>query len=174
MNGRYSVPHIALPDLPGITALLAYKPATGDRLNALFQELLRGPSPLTPAERETIGAYVSRVNDCEFCARTHAATAKHLGADGDVDESGGRFGALLRLAAAVARGGKSVTEEDVAAARGAGASDEEIHDTVLIAAAFCMVNRYVDGLATVTPADQSRYDQAGGRLATQGYVATGR
>jgi uncharacterized peroxidase-related enzyme len=184
------VPHIPLPDQPpGIAALLAYKPATGTRLAELMHELLRGSSPLTPAERETIGAYVSRLNQCEFCARSHGATVRHLdggpelhqhvltladlsGVDGpgtDVSGVDGRLGALLRLAGAVAAAGRCRTDEEVAAARAAGATDEEIHDTVLIAASFCLVNRYVDGLAANTPHDEEVYDQMGKRLAEYGY-----
>jgi uncharacterized peroxidase-related enzyme len=173
------VPHIALPDeLPGIAALLAYKPATGTRLAELMHELLRGSSPLTPAERETIGTYVSRLNECEFCARSHGATLRHLDggpelhqvlAGPEVAGGGGRMGPLLRLAGAVAGSGRCRTEEEVAAARAAGATDEEIHDTVLIAASFCLVNRYVDGLAALTPTDEALYDQMGKRLADQGY-----
>jgi alkylhydroperoxidase/carboxymuconolactone decarboxylase family protein YurZ len=77
---------------------------------------------------------------------------------------------LLAIAAKVQAGGKQVTAEDVARARAAGATDLEIHDTVLIAAAFCMYNRYVDGLATLTPTDPDVYDRMGQRMAQQGYV----
>ena len=63
--------------------------------------------------------------------------------------------ALLRIAASVQRGGRNVSSADVAAARAEGATDLEIHDTVLIAAVFCMANRYVDGLATWPPTTPS-------------------
>jgi len=79
--------------------------------------------------------------------------------------------ALLAIAASVQKGGKNVTSEEVAQARNSGATDLEIHDTVLIAAAFCMYNRYVDGLATFTPTDQQQYDAMGARMAAEGYVA---
>jgi AhpD family alkylhydroperoxidase len=189
------VPHIPLPDQPpGIAALLAYQPATGTRLAELMHELLRGSSPLTPAERETIAAHVSRLNECEFCARSHGAALRHLdggaelhqhvltradlsGVDGAGPDAAGpdlagpdaKLPALLRLAGTVAATGRCRTDEEVAAARAAGATDEEIHDTVLIAAAFCMVNRYVDGLAANTPHDEEVYDQMGKRLAEYGY-----
>ena len=64
-----------------------------------------------------------------------------------------------------------MTAEDVTRARDQGATDVEIHDAVLIAAAFCMYNRYVDGLATFTPTDPAAYDGMGRRLASEGYVA---
>jgi uncharacterized peroxidase-related enzyme len=181
------MPHIPLPDKPpGIAALLAYKPATGTRLAELMHELLRGSSPLSPAEREAIGAYVSRLNECEFCARSHGATVRHLDGGPElhrhvlaapdlagVDGVDGRLGALLRLAGALTGSGRCRTDEEVAAARAAGATDEEIHDTVLIAASFCMVNRYVDGLAANTPSDEASYDRMGRRLAENGYRRPG-
>ena len=147
-----------------------------------MHQLLRGDGPLSATERELIAAYVSTLNSCEFCARAHASAAHHLhgvphrdsergvaelGPDADgVDP---RLRALLRLAAAVVPGGSFVTTEQVAAARAAGADDEEIHDTVLLAAAFCMINRYVDGLATPTPYDDETYDRMGGEMARRGY-----
>jgi uncharacterized peroxidase-related enzyme len=174
------VPYIPVPDgLPGITGLLAFKPATGVRVADLMHELLRGGSSLTPAEREVIGAYVSRRNECEFCARSHGATIPHLDASAELREAAlagpdaegisPKLRALLAVAGAVAEGGQQVTDEHVEAARAAGATDEELHDTVLIAAAFCMVNRYVDGLGAVTPTEDAAYDQMGVRLARDGY-----
>ena len=67
-------------------------------------------------------------------------------------------------------GGQYVTAADIERARAEGATDLEIHDTVLIAAAFCMFNRYVDGLATVTPTDEQAYDRMGQRMAREGYI----
>lgn len=175
------MPHIAVrDDLPGITGLLAFKPSTGVKVAELMHELLRGASSLSPAEREVIGAYVSRVNECEFCARSHGATIPHLDAGPELRAAAlvgphaeglsPKLRALLRVADAVVEGGHRVSDEDIAAARAAGATDEELHDTVLIAAAFCMVNRYVDGLGTVTPTGEERYDKMGARLAREGYL----
>ncbi len=78
---------------------------------------------------------------------------------------------LLVIAAKVQEGGRSVTTADVAAARERGATDVEIHDTVLIAAAFCMFNRYVDGLATWAPTDPGAYEEMGRRIVERGYLA---
>jgi hypothetical protein len=66
-----------------------------------------------------------------------------------------------------------VTTEDVERARQQGATDKEIHDTVLIAAAFCMYNRYVDGLATWQPRDAEVYREIGLRVVNHGYTASG-
>jgi uncharacterized peroxidase-related enzyme len=141
---------------------------------------LRGPSSLTEAEREIIAAFVSSGNECYFCATSHAAAARHLLGDncGLVDdvlansntaEISDKLRVLLSIAGKVRRDGRLVTDEDVAKARAAGADDQAIHDTVLIAAMFCMYNRYVDGLATWTPRDPASYDAMGARLAVQGY-----
>lgn len=173
------MPHITLPDdRPGIAGLLAVKPATGTKIAALMHEMLRGASPLPVAERELIAVHVSRLNECQFCARSHAATLHHLDPDGALHPlldarsvtTAPRLAALLHLAGQVTAGGRQVSAADIAAARSAGATDEEIHDTVLIAAAFCMINRYVDGLDAVTPDDQAAYDRMGAVLAAEGYL----
>jgi uncharacterized peroxidase-related enzyme len=178
------MPHIQLPEgLPGITGGLAFRPETAKPLRELAETLLRGPNSLTGAEREMIAAFVSSLNDCYFCQASHSAAAAHH-LDGDyalVDAVkcdyerapvSPKLKALLAIAAKVRRSGKDVTSSDIERARAAGASDVEIHDAVLIAAAFCMYNRYVDGLATVTPTDPAAYDAMGQRLAREGYVGS--
>jgi uncharacterized peroxidase-related enzyme len=167
--------------VPGIRSLALYRPETGRPLYELAQVLLRGPSPLSPAERELIATHVSARNACVFCASSHAAAARELFGEGHavVDEviAGAspaalspKLRALLVIAGQVQQGGRAVTAEAVAAARAVGAGDREIHDTVLIAAAFCMFNRYVDGLATLTPTDPAVYAEMGRRLSTHGYA----
>jgi alkylhydroperoxidase/carboxymuconolactone decarboxylase family protein YurZ len=115
-----------------------------------------------------------------YCANTHGAIAKYqLGGNGElvgevVHDPGtakisGKMKSLLAIAAKVQKDGKKVTPEDIAAAREQGATDKEIHDAVLIAAAFCMFNRYVDGLATWAPDDPAVYDAIGRQRATEGY-----
>ncbi|GAA0529624.1 carboxymuconolactone decarboxylase family protein [Paractinoplanes ferrugineus] len=163
------MPHIELPPLPGIAGLLAAHPRTAEPLNDLAEALLRGPSPLTPAQRESIAAYVSRRNECEFCARTHGAVARRLGHD-EAAEPDALMTALLAIADRVRVDGRSVTGDDIERARAAGADDQAIHDTVLIAAAFSMFNRYVDGLDTVTPADPAGYERHAHGLAEHGYL----
>lgn len=177
------MPHIALPEgAPGITGPMAAYPDTEVHLNALAQALLRGASSLTPAERELIATSVSNGNKCQFCTNAHAATARHLYGDEKtiVDETladiatpglSEKMRALLAIAEKVRRDGRLVKEEDVARARVAGADDQAIHDTVLIAATFCMFNRYVDGLATWAPeTDSEIYLGIGQMLGTQGYL----
>lgn len=164
---------------PGIVELLFYKPSTGRALSALADTILLGPSTLTPGERETIAAYVSLLNNCEFCHESHSASVNaHLQDNGATIASmrkdistipvSEKMKKLLAVAAQVQQSGKAVKPETVEAARQAGATDEEIHDTVLVAAAFCMYNRYVDGLGTNLPKSKDDYVEMGVRMA-KGY-----
>ena len=175
------MPHIELGnDQPGIRSLFFFCPETAAPLSELAEVLLRGPSTLERWERELIATHVSTLNECRFCSSSHAAfTAAQLpdGLDLDVIRAdpgasaiSDKLKALLDIAAAVQRGGRQVTSELVARSRAAGASDREIHDTVLIAAAFCMYNRYVDGLATVAPEDPAGYAAGAEALVVQGYL----
>ena len=176
------MPHIALPEgLPGITSGFAFRPETAKPMRELAHILLHGPNSLTPAERELIATFVSNRNDCYFCQNSHgAAAAAHLGDDStlvdDVKKDfesasvSPKMKALLAIARKVQKGGKHVTAEDIAHARALGATDIEIHDAVLIAAAFCMYNRYVDGLATWQPEDPAMYTAMGQHLAIHGYI----
>ena len=173
--------HINLPDgLPGITGPLRQYPETGQHLLGLAQALLRGPSSLTEAERELIATYVSSQNECVFCMSSHGAAARSLlGPDaGLVDQVKADFEqapiseklkALLVIAGKVQQGGRRVSNADVTRAQAAGADDKAIHDAVLVAAAFCMYNRYVDGLATFAPTDPAEYARMGEGLARHGY-----
>ena len=176
------MPHIALPNLPGIRGPMAFRPETSKPLNELVEVLLRHPNSLSQGERELIATYVSSQNNCHYCQSIHGAiAAAHLGGDEELvqcvkdDFSSAaispKLKALLVIAGKVQQDGKKVTEQDVEAAREEGATDLEIHDTVLIAAAFCMYNRYVDGLATVQPKDPSLYRERGKMVARDGYVA---
>lgn len=176
------MPHIQLPEgLPGITGGFAFRPETAKPLRELAETLLRGPNSLTSAEREMIAAFVSSLNECHFCQASHSAAAAHhldgaytlvdaVKTDYERAPVSEKLKALLAIAAKVRRSGKDVTSADIERARAAGASDVEIHDAVLIAAAFCMYNRYVDGLATLTPTDPAAYDVMGERMAREGYV----
>jgi|SRR5450631_1590191 uncharacterized peroxidase-related enzyme len=181
-----TMPHIALPEgLPGIRGAMAFRPATAKPLNELVEVLMRGPNSLTPAERELIATYVSSLNDCYYCQTAHGAiAAAHLNGDEDLvkrvkadfqhADISEKLKTLLVIAAKVQKGGKNVTAEDINHARNEGATDLEIHDTVLIAAAFCMYNRYVDGLATTQPRDEALYRERGKQVARDGYIAVSK
>lgn len=178
--------YVSLPvPLPGMPGLLAAHPRTGEALGRLGDLLLATDEGLPRGERELIGAYVSAGNRCTYCTSMHSAVAcahpgpgaatvaavTAAGADLSGLDLDPRLRALLQLAELVRRGGDAVTVEALDACRRAGADDRQIHDTVLIAAMFCMFNRYVDGLRTALPADEAWYRDGARRLAEHGYAA---
>jgi uncharacterized peroxidase-related enzyme len=176
------VSHIPLPEgLPGIRGLLAFRPETAQPLSKLADVLLHDRNTLTAGERELIATYVSSQNDCQYCQTSHGAIAAcHLGGDEalvrqvkrDFENApvSDKLKALLAIAGQVQQGGKHVTGEHAERARQCGATDLEIHDTVLIAAAFCMYNRYVDGLGTWAPSDPEGYRERAAVVALDGYL----
>lgn len=180
LNGKpFIMPFIPVEEhLPGITGLLEYSPETSKPIRELTQILLRGPSTLSSGERELIAAMVSHRNECRFCTTAHTAVAdlllgENLTAhtiESDICNApvSNKMKALLNIAGRVQVSGKSVKPEDIASAKSAGATDTEIHDTVLIAALFCLYNRYVDGLATITPENPQFYKNLAERIA-KGY-----
>jgi uncharacterized peroxidase-related enzyme len=175
------MPYIPLDEkLPGITGLLNYRQDTALPIRELTQILLRGKSTLTEAERELIAAIVSFGNECKFCTAAHTAAADHLLGETDTSAKmkkgiqqapvSEKMKALLTIASAVQVNGKNVTQTMVENAKNAGATDMELHDTVLIAALFSLYNRYVDGLASVTPTDPAFYDRLAAILVHSGYM----
>ena len=179
--------HIELPiapqlgrEFPGIVGPMTFRPETAAPLNELVNILLRGESTLSRGERELIATHVSWRNDCYFCQTIHGAVAaaqlnhdealvQKVKTDWINAEISPKLKALLNIAGKVQQDGKLVTEGDVAAARREGATDREIHDTVLIAAMFCMCNRYVDGLGTWAPQDPDIYRARAGEIVEHGY-----
>ncbi|MBC7873840.1 MAG: peroxidase-related enzyme [Ferruginibacter sp.] len=175
------MPHIPLEEhLPGITGLLEYRKDSAQPIRELTQLLLRGPSTLTEGERELIATIVSHRNECTFCTTAHTAAADLLLGEKNTTEQvkqnittapvSEKMKALLTIAAEVQESGKSVTEQFIALAKENGATDVEIHDTVLIASLFCLYNRYVDGLATALPAKAAYFDSLATRLVEHGYT----
>ncbi|MDO6430992.1 peroxidase-related enzyme [Flavitalea sp. BT771] len=175
------MPHIDLNnDLPGIRGLLAFRPEVAGPMGELANILLRDTDGLSPVDREFIATHVSWLNDCFYCHHSHGAIACHyLGGEMDLVDQvrndylhapiSEKLKALLTIAGKVQQAGKAVLPEDVENARRHGATDRDIHDTVLIAAAFCMFNRYVDGLAATTPTDLSTYGPRARQVAEKGY-----
>ncbi len=167
-------------EFPGITGPMRFRPETARPLNALAEALLRAPNSLSRGERELIAAYVSGLNECRFCCGSHSAFAAaqldqgmtlvdQVRHDVDTADVSPKLRALLHIAGAVQVTGRNVTPELTDAARSAGATDVELHDTVLIAAAFCMFNRYVDGLGTFAPDDPAAYAEQARDIVTSGY-----
>ncbi len=174
--------YINLPEgLPGIRGPMAFRQETAKPLNELAEVLLRTDNSLTQGERELIATYVSSLNDCFFCQNSHGGIAQHylqcdmkyideVKKDFEATQIPAKLKGLLSIAASVQKGGKHVTPEQISKAKESGATDREIHDTVLIAAAFCMFNRYVDGLGTWAPQDREFYVKRGKQRAEEGYL----
>jgi uncharacterized peroxidase-related enzyme len=175
------MPHIDVDKtLPGIRSLMAFRPETAGPLSALAEILMRDTVGLTPTDRELIGTYVSYLNDCFYCHHSHGEIAvcylngdralvdavRHNYKEAPISE---KLKSLLQIAGKVQKSGKAVLAEDIENARQQGATDRDIHDTVLIAAAFSMFNRYVDGLASVAPQDLSTYPVRARQIVEKGY-----
>ena len=175
------MPHIDVdPNLPGIRQLMAFSPETAGPMGILANLMLRTNEGLTMAEREMIATHVSYLNDCFYCQHSHGEIVScYLNDDNELinqikkdyqqADISGKMKALLTVAGSVQKGGKHVTQQQIDDAKNAGATDKDIHDTVLIAAMFCMFNRYVDGLATNTPTDLSTYPLRARQIADHGY-----
>jgi uncharacterized peroxidase-related enzyme len=181
------MPHIPLPEnAPGPRGPMLFRPQVAQPMSEMAEVLMRGPSSLTLAERELIGTYVSAENGCLYCQSIHGAVAAHYLGGGEANEAlvhrnkcdpstspiHPKLKALLKIAGHVQQGGTHVTTGDIAEARAEGATDLEIHDTVLIAANFCVRNRYVDGLAAWTPEDPDFYRHRAASLAQHGYAGS--
>lgn len=175
------MPHIGVDkNLPGIRALMAFSPETAAPMGELANLLLRTNEGLTMAERELIAARVSYLNDCFYCHQSHGEIAacylngnrelvQQVKTDYTLAAVSDKLKALLSIADSVQKGGKHVRPDQIDRARGYGATDRDIHDTVLIAAMFCLFNRYVDGLGATTPTDLSTYPPRARQVAAQGY-----
>lgn len=175
------MPHISLDEnLPGITGLLNYRQDTALPIRQLTQILLRGESTLTEGERELIATIVSQGNECKFCTAAHTAAADLLLGEKETAEMvkydlenaavSEKMKYLLQIARKVQADARTVTTQLVNEAKKAGATDLEIHDTVLIAALFCLYNKYVDGLASITPTEPAFYERLANILKTSGYM----
>lgn len=177
-----SAPYITIPEgLPGIRGPLSLRPDVAKPLSALAEVVMRAEHTLSRGERELIAGYVSHLNNCYFCDMAHSSVAQHylecsadfmntVKSDFNRADISDKFKAFLAIAGSVVKGGKHVTTEQVEKAKALGASDLEIHDVVLIAAMFCMFNRYTDGLNTWSPIDPEFYTTRAQQVARDGYT----
>jgi len=182
VNTKKNMAHIDLQnDFPGIRGPMAFRPETAQPLNDLAEVLLRSDNTLSRGERELIATYVSYLNNCFFCQNAHGGIAQYylqcdtsfidaVKKDFATTDISDKLKSLLSIAASVQKGSKNVTAQQVVDAKAMGATDAEIHDTVLIAAAFCMFNRYVDGLATWAPGERDFYINRAKQRAEEGYA----
>jgi uncharacterized peroxidase-related enzyme len=178
-----------LPDAPGILAAIRLTPGLGVHLRGLADELLVQDFPgatISRAEREMLATAVSAANDCFYCMDSHGAFAtavlEMLGQSdrapiidmlkkGSSDGLDAKMQALLHIARTVRRSGLELRAADVEAALAAGASDADVQLAVLIAAAFSMYNRMVDGFRAKTPPSAEAYRARADEIAAHGYSA---
>ena len=176
-----------LPDVPGILAAIRLTPGLGIHLRGLADELLVNDFPgatISRGEREMLATAVSAANDCFYCMDSHGAFATavleqsgatHLVPLVDVIKVGSSDGldekmrALLHIARTVRRAPRELTAGEVAAAHAAGATDADVQLAVLIAAAFSMYNRMVEGFRAKTPPTAEAYRARAGEIASHGY-----
>ena len=176
-----------LPDAPGIIAAMRLSAGLAVHLRGLADELLVKDFPgatLTRGERELIATAVSAGNDCFYCMDSHGAFASELLRAQDVKDvvqivdgvkcgkaSGlsPKMAALVQVARVVQRSPRALTRAEVEVALSAGATDEDTQLAVLIASAFCMYNRMVDGLRAGTPPRAEAYEQRAKEIAAHGY-----
>ena len=173
--------HIPIDEtLPGMRSLLAYHPAIAPVLTGLMRVMMRRKNGLQPGERELIAAYISNLNHCTSCENIHSAITCHLfelnelelntiKKDFNAAAISNRLKALLSIVEKIQRGGSYVTALDIENAKSKGCTDREIHDTVLIAALFCMFNRYIDGLGLESHDTSETLNERGRHLAQEGY-----
>jgi uncharacterized peroxidase-related enzyme len=176
-----------LPDVPGILAAIRLTPGLGVHLRGLADELLVHDFPgatISRGEREMLATAVSAANDCFYCMDSHGAFAnavfersgttglEHL-IDGiklgSSEGVGDKMQALLHIARVVRREPRDLTASDVGEAQNAGATDADVQLAVLIAAAFSMYNRMVDGFRAKTPPTADAYRARAAEIAEHGY-----
>jgi uncharacterized peroxidase-related enzyme len=177
----------SLPDAPGILAAIRLTPGLGVHLRGLADELLVNDFPgatISRPQREMLATAVSAANDCFYCMDSHGAFAsvllEHTGASdllplvdvlkqGSSDGFDAKMSALLHIARTVRANPRELSAADVDAAQEAGASDADVQLAVLIAAAFSMYNRMVDGFRAKTPPTAEAYRSRASEIAAHGY-----
>ena len=170
-----------LPSLPDSAKLLdvfrAY-PDTARPLVDYHEALMRGPSPLTVAERELVAAYVSGLNSCDYCYGIHSVTAERFGVseptlsglieDLDTADVDDRMRPLLRYVGKLTSSPAPVSPADAEAVLAVGWEEQALHDAVSVCALFNFMNRFVNGLGITADDDYSAL--SGARLADGGYA----
>jgi uncharacterized peroxidase-related enzyme len=149
-----------------------------ETLRPYGHRLMRGPSPLTPGERELIAAFVSGVNSCRYCHGAHSLVARAFGVDEavlaksltDVDLApiDGRLKPILRYVRKLTETPSRMTAADAAAVYDTGWNDEALLHAIAVCAYFNNMNRLVEGAGIV--GNPEEYAVAAQRLVAHGYL----
>ncbi len=158
--------------------LFVQRPDLFEPFTTFCERLMRGPSALSAAEREFLGAYVSSLNSCQYCQDVHTEVVRAYGVAPDLvqtvhDDPNSpaiepRLRALVGLARRVTLEATRVTDADFDACRANGCDEAAIHDAIVVTCLFNFMNRLVSSLDLV--ADQAYLDAAGPRLRDHGYT----
>jgi len=153
-----------LKSKPGSTSLLDIFQSYSDLAAPLVdyhETIMRGPSPFTPAEREAIAAYVSGLNECQYCHGIHGKVAEHFGMKPGIIQSlfenldsaniNEKLKPVFNYVKKLTQEPSRITNEDADAIYAAGWDEQALHDAVTICALFNFMNRYVIGLGVEDP-----------------------
>lgn len=163
--------------IPEILHLFRFKRRSTDHLVRFTEEVMHGPSPLSPGLRELIGAYFSKHNQCSFCSDAHAAAAAEFLEEGIVEEvlrdvETSRLDephkALFRYVGKLAKHPERIVASDITKLKEAGWSEEAIYDALTVAAVFKFYNTWNNG-SGVQSMRSSDYLYSGKVLNTLGY-----
>lgn len=167
----------SLSDNPVLMNVLKAFPHAAIPLLEQHEVLLRGPSPLSPGQRELIAAYVSGLNGCRYCLAIHTATAVEFGYEKDlvarlleaIEGSGveQKMVSILNYVCKLTKSPDSLTQQDADKVYAAGWDERALHDAVSVCALFNYMNRFVEGLGV--EADEAYLKMAARRLKTGGY-----
>ena len=156
------------------------RPATFQPFIETCEQIMRGPSPLAPAQRELIGTYVSRLNSCPYCHDVHNEAVKAYGMDGeltrkltddpDAAEVDDNFKVLLQFVRKITEGAYRVSESDYDRLYEAGWDDDAIHDAIIVTCLFNFMNRLVSSFGI--EADNAYLAMAGSRIKDEGYSSS--
>lgn len=169
---------------PGIVGLLDTYTDTGKVLRNLADILLnKNSNAFIKAERETVASYVSFLNNCNFCYKSHSSiadclwkrkgqTKEYIDKIETLEEtmSSSKIETLLYIAKKLHACPQGVKQEDIDLLFTFNFTPDDINDLILIISSFCMFNRYVDGLGTFHALDDDMYNNMAEKIAINGYI----
>jgi uncharacterized peroxidase-related enzyme len=149
----------------------------GKRMQPVTHEAMRGSSAWSVGDRELMAAYVSKMNDCEFCVKAHTATAtqarqddraiSEVLTDPDAAEISQPLRATLGVLGKLTRE-HTVNEDDMRSLLASGVSREQIEDALAVCFAFNTINRLADAFA-FSIADWEAFESGAKYLLARGY-----
>ena len=143
-----------LDDSSGIASVFANNKVRARPMRELRKQIMRGPSPLSVGERELIAAFVSTLNQCEFCAGGHTALAARtvdvrvldeLIANIDTAAISDRLKPIFRFVKKLTEAPSRIVQADVESIHAAGWEESAVEDAIAVCSLFNMLNRIANG-----------------------------